>query len=170
MSLYKSDKIYPIDVMKECRDVKVKDNSNDWKYVVGFFSIILLIFIILCFSIFGKDKEKNQNNIEDNSVIENISDSVIQNVVETDDGYKKEFIYYTIVKEKKVIIKSTGARMYLISCEDDSFDEYEFIEVGIQLYNELNINDSIKITRNIFFNEKDEKLYHEDIIEKINKF
>ena len=97
MSLYKSDKIYPIDVMKECRDVKVKDNSNDWKYVVGFFSIILLIFIILCFSIFGKDKEKNQNNIEDNSVIENISDSVIQNVVETDDGYKKEFIYYTIV-------------------------------------------------------------------------
>ena len=60
--------------------------------------------------------------------------------------------------------------MYLISCEDDSFDEYEFIEVGIQLYNELNINDSIKITRNIFFNEKDEKLYHEDIIEKINKF
>lgn len=170
MSLYKSDKIYPIDVMKECRDVKVKDNSNDWKYVVGFFSIILLIFIILCFSIFGKDKEKNQNNIEDNSVIENISDSVIQNVVETDDGYKKEFIYYTIVKEKKVIIKSTGARMYLISCEDNSFDEYEFIEVGIQLYNELNINDSIKITRNIFFNEKDEKLYHEDIIEKINKF
>ena len=170
MSLYKSDKIYPIDVMKECRDVKVKDNSNDWKYVVGFFSIILLIFIILCFSIFGKDKDKNQNNIEDNSVIENISDSVIQNVVETDDGYKKEFIYYTIVKEKKVIIKSTGARMYLISCEDDSFDEYEFIEVGIQLYNELNINDSIKITRNIFFNEKDEKLYHEDIIEKINKF
>lgn len=170
MSLYKSDKIYPIDVMKECRDVKVKDNSNDWKYVVGFFSIILLIFIILCFSIFGKDKEKNQNNIEDNSVIENISDSVIQNVVETDDGYKKEFIYYTIVKEKKVIIKSTGARMYLISCEDDSFDEYEFIEVGIQLYNELNINDSIKITRNIFFNKKDEKLYHEDIIEKINKF
>lgn len=170
MSLYKSDKIYPIDVMKECRDVKVKDNSNDWKYVVGFFSIILLIFIILCFSIFGKDKEKNQNNIEDNSVIENISDSIIQNVVETDDGYKKEFIYYTIVKEKKVIIKSTGARMYLISCEDDSFDEYEFIEVGIQLYNELNINDSIKITRNIFFNEKDEKLYHEDIIEKINKF
>lgn len=170
MSLYKSDKIYPIDVMKECRDVKVKDNSNDWKYVVGFFSVILLIFIILCFNIFGKDKEKNQDNIEENSVIENISDSVIQNVIETDDGYKKEFIYYTTVIEKKVVITSTGARMYLISCEDDSFDEYEFIEVGIQLYNELNINDSIKITRNIFFNEKDEKLYHEDIIEKINKF
>lgn len=166
MSLYKSDKVYPIDVMKECRDVNVKDNSNDWKYVIGFFSIILIIFIILSINIFGKDKDNNKEN----SVIENISDSVIQNVVETNDGYKREFIYYTVVKEKRVVITSTGARMYLISCEDESFDEYEFIEIGIQLYNELKIADSIKITRNIFFNEKEEKLYHEDIIEKINKF
>ena len=60
--------------------------------------------------------------------------------------------------------------MYLISCEDESIDEYEFIEIGVQLYNQINLDDSIKITRTIFYNKKDEKLYHEDLVEKINMF
>ena len=171
MSLYKSDKIYPIDVMKETRDINVKDNSNDWKYVVGFFAIMFLIFIILIINVFKKDDNKNLENInEENSVISNMNDSIIENVVETEDGYKKEYIYYTIVKEKKVVITSTGSRMYLISCEDESIDEYEFIEIGVQLYNQINLDDSIKITRTIFYNKKDEKLYHEDLVEKINMF
>lgn len=171
MSLYKRDKIYPIDVMKECRDINVKDNSNDWKYVVGFFSIMFLIFIIMIACMFNKDEDKNLENInEENSVVQNINDSIIENIVETDDGYKKEYIYYTTVKEKKVVITSTGSRMYLISCEDNSFDEYEFIEIGVQLYNQVNLDDSIKITRTIFYNKQDEKLYHEDLVEKINMF
>ena len=171
MSLYKSDKIYPIDVMKECREINVKDNSNDWKYVVGFFSIMFLIFIFMICSIFNKNEDKKlENTNKENSVIHNMSDSIIENVIETEDGYKKEYIYYTTVKEKKVVITSTGSRMYLISCEDNSFDEYEFIEIGVQLYNQVNLEDSIKITRTIYYNKQEEKLYHEDLVEKINMF
>ena len=157
--------------MKECREINVKDNSNDWKYVVGFFSIMFLIFIFMICSIFNKNEDKKlENTNKENSVIHNMSDSIIENVIETEDGYKKEYIYYTTVKEKKVVITSTGSRMYLISCEDNSFDEYEFIEIGVQLYNQVNLEDSIKITRTIYYNKQEEKLYHEDLVEKINMF
>ena len=167
MQLYRNDKSYPIDVLNDKKNIKVKDNSNDWKYVVGFFGIIFLIIIIFIVNIFISN---NTDNNEKDKKIENVNDSVIQNTVKTDDGYKEEYIYYTAVKEKKIVIKSTGSRMYLISCKDDSLDNYEYIEIGVQLYNGLNIDDNVKIIRTIYYNNKKEKLYHEDIVEKINKF
>ena len=177
MSLYKSDKIYPIDVMKETRDINVKDNSNDWKYILSFIGIITLLILIVLFSAFApKDKDKkNDKNQKLNSNInselnQTDYDKIIQNMVETENGYKEEIIFYSTVKEKQVVIKASGSRMYLISCNDDVLADYDFIEIGIQLYNDLEVNDNIKVIRTIYYNKNKEKLYHDDLVEKINMF
>ena len=91
-------------------------------------------------------------------------------MVETENGYKEEIIFYSTVKEKQVVIKASGSRMYLISCNDDVLADYDFIEIGIQLYNDLEVNDNIKVISTIYYNKNKEKLYHDDLVEKINMF
>lgn len=169
MQSYRNDRSYPIDIMNDERNIKVKDNSNDWKYILAFFGIIFLIIVIFIVNLFipndSSDNEK-ENKIEN----VNVNETVIQTVTETDDGYKEEYICYTTIKDKKVVIKSSGSRMYLISCNDNVLNDYEYIEIGIQLYNGLDINDNVKIIKTIYYDKNDNKLYCDEEIEKINKF
>lgn len=175
--LYRDDNYYPVDVSGNEYNVRVKDNSNDWKYILSFIGIITLLIFIILFSAFSpkdndkkNDKKQKLNSNINSELNQTDYDKVIQNMVENENGYKEEIIFYSTVKEKQVVIKASGSRMYMISCNDDVLADYDFIEIGIQLYNNLEVNDNIKVIRTIYYNKNKEKLYHDDLVEKINMF
>ena len=169
MNPYRDNNYYPVDYNNKDKQVRVKDNSNDLKYFLITISIIIFV-IILCFINIiipdnnenNKDKKHNKNGNE----LENIT----QTIIETEDGYKEETIFYTSVKDKMIVSSSVGSRRYLISYDNNSFNDYEFVEIGIQLYNDLEIGDKIKIVKTVYYNDKDKKLYVDNYIEKIKMF
>ena len=64
--LYRDDNYYPVDVSGNEYKVRVKDNSNDWKYILSFIGIITLLILIVLFSAFApkdKDKKNDKNQI-----------------------------------------------------------------------------------------------------------
>lgn len=176
MQLFRDENYYPVDVNNNERNVRVKDNSNDWKYILFFIGIIFLLIIIVISKLLfpsnkgNEDEKKKQNSNINSELKQEDYDKVIQNMNETEDGFKEEIIFYTTVENKKVVIKSSGSRMYMISCKDNVLADYEYIETGIQFYNDIEINDNIKVIRTIYYDKNKQKLYHDDLVEKINKF
>ena len=124
--LYRDDNYYPVDVSGNEYKVRVKDNSNDWKYILSFIGIITLLILIVLFSAFAP-KDKDKKNDKNQKLNSNINSELNQT-------------------------------------------DYDFIEIGIQLYNDLEVNDNIKVIRTIYYNKNKEKLYHDDLVEKINMF
>lgn len=159
-----NDEYYPMNLKN--KSYTVKSNKNDALYVVIFFTILLIIFIIFIFWGFGSnDNNKNNSKKQENNIEEHM-----QNIIETEDGYKIEEDFYTKIKDKKLVISSSGSRMYLVSFENSEINEYEFIEVSNIFYNNVEIGDDIKIMRTTHYDNNDLKLYHDDFIEEIDVY
>lgn len=163
------DNYYPVSLKN--RNHEVKDNRNDALYIIIFFMILLIIFIIFIVFFFSSGNNENEieNNVNNISQNENI-DEALQNIIETEDGYKIEEDFYTKIKDKKLVISNSGSRMYLISFENSDINEYEYIEISNVLYNNLEIGDDIKIMRTTYYNKSDIKLYYDDFLEDINVY
>ncbi len=102
--------------------------------------VVAIAVIILVVVVYNSFFNKNE-----------YADLTDSSLVETKDGYKKEYEFETVVKSKKVYNEKNG-KVYKITCYDKK--EKFVIEVGNYKYNKLDIDEKIKVTGVSYYDKK----------------
>lgn len=123
------------------KKVNPKNEESKDKNTIGFVVAIVIAIVVIFLLIIIYNAFFNEN------VYVDLNDP---DVVETKDGYKKSVEFETTV-DKKEIINEKKSKKYMITCYD-SKEKYE-IEVGNYIYRNLEIDEEIKVTGTIYYDE-----------------
>jgi hypothetical protein len=122
-----------------------KNNTNTEEKkennIIGFIVAIVVAIIVIVSVIVV------YNNFLNDSIYVDLNDP---DLVETKDGYKKSVGFETTVDKKEIINEKKGKK-YMIICYDGK-EKYE-IEVGNYIYRNLEIDEKIKVTGAIYYDE-----------------
>lgn len=86
-------------------------------------------------------------------------------LIETDDGYKKEVDFESTVADKE-IIKDNKKKKYIIYCYDKNEKKYK-VEVGNYIYSKLSIDEEIRVFGATYYNKKGLYLDYEYSVESL---
>lgn len=118
------------------KNEEVKDKNIIGFVVAIVVAILVLVLLVVIYNSFFNDNVYADLNDPD--------------LVETKDGYKKSVEFETTVDKKEIINEKKGKK-YMITCYDGK-EKYE-IEVGNYIYRNLEIEEEIKVTGTIYYDE-----------------
>lgn len=136
------------------KDNTLKEDNKD-KNIVGLV-VAIVIAVVVIFSLIVV-----YNSFFNDNVYVDLNDP---DLVETEDGYKKSVEFETIVDKKEVVNEKEGKK-YMITCYDED-DKYE-IEVGNYIYRNLEIDEEIKVTGTIYYDEDGLRISYDYQVESL---
>ncbi len=135
------------------KDNNVKKENNVLSFIIR--AVIAIAFLALIVFIY--------NYFYNDNVYVDLNDPEL---IETEDGYKKDINFDTVVDSKK-INRDKGKKDYVIICYDGD-EKYEIV-VGNYLYNKLLDEEKINVKGSIFYDKKGKRLSYDYEVKSLER-